>query len=146
MSLVGPRPLLVGYLPRYTPRERRRHEMRPGITGWAAVNGRHALRFEARLNDVRYVETWSLGLDFTILVMTIGQVLGRSSVRVTQDFAEIEFPSRFEVGLAGSLPPVARRRLPSGSIKSHRGSGDDRARDPTAAVPASSGDPLAFRR
>jgi len=103
MSLVGPRPLLVEYLPRYTPRERRRHEMRPGITGWAAVNGRHALRFEERLElDVQYVDSWSLWLDVRILVMTVGQVLGRSGVQTTQDFSQIDFPSRFEVGLAES--------------------------------------------
>jgi sugar transferase EpsL len=101
MSLVGPRPLLREYLPHYTPRERRRHDMRPGITGWAAVNGRHALRFEERLElDAWYVDHWSLSLDVRILAMTFGQVLRRSNVRSTQDFAEIEFPSRFEGGLA----------------------------------------------
>ena len=68
MSLVGPRPLLVEYLPHYTARERRRHEMRPGITGWAAVNGRHTLPFEDRLElDAWYVDNWSLALDFRIL-------------------------------------------------------------------------------
>jgi len=101
MSLVGPRPLLVEYLPRYTHREGRRHEMRPGITGWAAVNGRHSMRFEERLElDVWYVENWSLWLDMRILATTVGQVLRRSSVRATQDLAEIDFPARFEVGLA----------------------------------------------
>ena len=101
MSLVGPRPLLMEYLPRYTPRERRRHEMRPGITGWAAVNGRHALRFEDRLElDVWYVDNWSFSLDIRILAMTVRQIFKRSSVRATQDFAEIEFPARFEAGLA----------------------------------------------
>jgi lipopolysaccharide/colanic/teichoic acid biosynthesis glycosyltransferase len=103
MSLVGPRPLLPEYLPQYTPRERRRHDTRPGITGWAAVNGRHALRFEERLElDAWYVDNWSLSLDVRILAMTVGQVLRRSSVRSTQDFAEIEFPPRFRVGLAES--------------------------------------------
>jgi sugar transferase EpsL len=101
MSLVGPRPLLVEYLRCYTPRERRRHEMRPGITGWAAVNGRHSVRFEERLElDVQYVDNWSLVFDLRILVVTVGQVLRRSSVRATQDFVEIDFPERFEVGLA----------------------------------------------
>jgi lipopolysaccharide/colanic/teichoic acid biosynthesis glycosyltransferase len=105
MSLVGPRPLLREYLPHYTPRERRRHAMRPGITGWAAVNGRHALRFEERLElDAWYVDHWSLSLDIRILVMTIGQVLKRSSVRSTQDFVEIAFPARFEAGLAEGRP------------------------------------------
>lgn len=129
MSLVGPRPLLVEYLPVYTPREWRRHEMRPGITGWAAVNGRHALRFEERLElDVWYVDTWSLWLDVRILAMTVGQVLGRSGARATQDFAEIDFPSRFEVGLAeNQRRPIVGVRQASDSIPSHRSGGDDRA-------------------
>ena len=101
MSLVGPRPLFSEYLPCYTARERRRHEMRPGITGWAAVRGRHLVPFEERLElDVWYVDNWSLGLDIRILVRTIGQVLGREGVRSTQDFADIDFPVRFQAGLA----------------------------------------------
>lgn len=100
MSLVGPRPLLVGYLPHYTPRERRRHEMRPGITGLAAVSGRHTLAFEERLElDVRYVDNWSLRWDLRILARTVLQVLARKSVRPTQDFAEIDFPERFQAGM-----------------------------------------------
>lgn len=126
MSLVGPRPLLVEYLPRYTPRERRRHDVRPGITGWAAVNGRHALRFEERLElDVWYVENWSLWLDIRILAMTVGQVLGRSGVRDTQVFTEIDFPSRFEGGLAeGQTHPVGSARPTSGPTPSQRSGGD----------------------
>ena len=86
MSLVGPRPLLLEYLDRYTPEERRRHDMRPGITGWAAVNGRHATRFEDRLAlDVWYVDHWSLGLDLRILARTMSQVLRRTDVSATQD-------------------------------------------------------------
>jgi lipopolysaccharide/colanic/teichoic acid biosynthesis glycosyltransferase len=127
MSLVGPRPLLVEYLSRYTPRERRRHEMRPGITGWAAVNGRHVLRFEERLElDAWYVDNWSLWLDVRILAMTVGQVLGRAGVRATQDFSEIDFPSRFELGLAEYRPrPVARTRPDSASMPSQRGGDGD---------------------
>ena len=126
MSLVGPRPLLVEYVPRYTPRERRRHEMRPGITGWAAVNGRHALRFEERLElDVWYVDNWSLWLDVRILAMTVGQVLGRAGVQATQDFTEIDFPSRFEIGLAeNQRRPVVSVRLASDAIPSHGTGGD----------------------
>jgi lipopolysaccharide/colanic/teichoic acid biosynthesis glycosyltransferase len=101
MSLVGPRPLLVEYLDRYTSEERRRHEMKPGITGWAAVNGRHAVPFEDRLAlDVWYVDHWSLWLDLRILFTTVGQVLRRADVATTQDLAEIEFPARFRTGLA----------------------------------------------
>ncbi len=129
MSLVGPRPLLVEYLPHYTPRERHRHDMRPGITGWAAVNGRHALRFEERLElDAWYVDNWSLSLDARILAMTIGQVLKRSSVRSTQDFAQIEFPSRFEDGLAEGAPrhPDVGSDPSSGVTSSHGTGGVDR--------------------
>jgi len=81
MSLVGPRPLPVSYLPRYTEREARRHEVRPGITGLAQVNGRNRLSWDDRLElDVRYVETCSLALDLRILVRTIGQVLARAGI------------------------------------------------------------------
>jgi lipopolysaccharide/colanic/teichoic acid biosynthesis glycosyltransferase len=67
MSLVGPRPLLVQYLPRYYPRQARRHEVRPGITGLAQVKGRNALTWEEKFEwDVRYVETRSFGLDLKI--------------------------------------------------------------------------------
>ncbi len=93
MSLVGPRPLLVEYLETYTPEERRRHDVRPGITGWAAVNGRHALRFEDRLRlDVWYVDHWSLALDLRIIALTVGQVLRRADVEATQDLEEVGFP------------------------------------------------------
>lgn len=92
MSIVGPRPLLMEYLETYTPRQRRRHDMRPGITGWAAVNGRNDLQFRDRLElDVWYVDHWSLRLDFRILAMTIPQVLRRQSVSTTEDLA-LGFP------------------------------------------------------
>jgi lipopolysaccharide/colanic/teichoic acid biosynthesis glycosyltransferase len=109
MSLVGPRPLLTEYLDRYTPDEQRRHEMKPGITGWAAVNGRNTARFEDRLRlDVWYVDHWSLALDIRIVAMTVLQVLRRTDARSVQEFDEIEFPDRFMEGLeAGSRPPDA---------------------------------------
>ena len=92
MSLVGPRPLLMEYLPTYTPEERRRHNMRPGITGWAAVNGRHKLKFEDRLRlDVWYVDHWSLRLDMKIMAMTLRQVLGRTDVVTDVDPVEMGF-------------------------------------------------------
>ena len=76
MSLVGPRPLPVRYLPRYTPEQNRRHEVRPGVTGWAQVNGRNSLDWETKFRyDVDYVDGRSLGLDLKILVLTVGQVL-----------------------------------------------------------------------
>ena len=107
MSLVGPRPLLLEYLDRYTPEERRRHEMRPGITGWAAVNGRHATRFEDRLAlDVWYVDNWSLRLDIRIIGRTISQVLRRTDVAPTQDLDEIGFPDRFASSLEIPADPT----------------------------------------
>jgi sugar transferase EpsL len=75
MSLVGPRPLLLEYLPSYTPEQARRHEVRPGLTGWAQVNGRHDLEWEDRFRlDVWYVDNWSLGLDLKILAVTLRKV------------------------------------------------------------------------
>ena len=76
MSLVGPRPLPVRYLPRYTPQQRRRHEVRPGITGWAQVNGRNALDWNEKFRyDVDYVDRHSLWLDAKILLLTAAQML-----------------------------------------------------------------------
>lgn len=81
MSLVGPRPLLVQYLDRYSPRQMRRHETRPGVTGWAQVNGRNAVAWEDRFEmDVWYVENWSFTLDLKILWMTVLTVFKRSGV------------------------------------------------------------------
>lgn len=81
MSLVGPRPLLAEYLPRYTPEQARRHEVKPGITGWAQVNGRNALSWDDRFRmDVWYVDHWSLGLDLRILLKTIRKVVLREGI------------------------------------------------------------------
>jgi len=107
MSLVGPRPLLNEYLDYYTPEQARRHDVPPGVTGWAVVNGRHALRFDDRLAlDVWYVDHWSLRLDAKILAMTVRQLGSRHGVAVTQDLDQIGFP----------LPGVSRaepRSLPT---------------------------------
>lgn len=81
MSLVGPRPLLVQYLDRYTPEQRRRHEVRPGITGWAQINGRNALTWDEKFDfDLWYVENVSLRTDLAILLRTVAQVLGQSGI------------------------------------------------------------------
>lgn len=81
MSLVGPRPLLPEYLPRYTALQRRRHEVRPGITGWVQVNGRNSLTWEQKFDlDVWYVDHGSLWLDAKILWMTVLQVLRRDGI------------------------------------------------------------------
>ena len=92
MSLVGPRPLLKEYLGTYSPDEHRRHNMPPGITGWAAVKGRHALEFEDRLKlDVWYVDHWSLWLDLKILALTVAHLLHRTDVATTQDLERVGF-------------------------------------------------------
>lgn len=76
MSLVGPRPLLMEYLPRYTEEQARRHEMRPGLTGLAQISGRNELPWDQRFElDVWYVDNWSMWLDLKILVATLGRVL-----------------------------------------------------------------------
>ena len=76
MSLVGPRPLLVDYLGRYSPEQRKRHNVKPGITGWAQVNGRNSLSWEEKFkHDVFYTENLSLFLDLKILLMTVFAVL-----------------------------------------------------------------------
>jgi lipopolysaccharide/colanic/teichoic acid biosynthesis glycosyltransferase len=81
MSIVGPRPLLPEYLPRYNAEQSRRHEVRPGITGWAQVNGRNAVSWDERLKmDVWYVDNRSLALDLRILVMTLTTVFRREGV------------------------------------------------------------------
>lgn len=83
MSIVGPRPLFVAYLPYYTKRERIRHDVRPGLTGWAQVNGRNATNWDERLEqDIYYVENISLGLDIKIVFMTAFKVLKRSDILV----------------------------------------------------------------
>jgi lipopolysaccharide/colanic/teichoic acid biosynthesis glycosyltransferase len=105
MSLVGPRPLLTEYLATYTPDQARRHDLRPGITSWAAVNGRHAARFEDRLAlDTWYVDHWSPLLDLRIIARTIVQVLRRTDVSATQDLDAVGFP----------LPGVGGRPTVSG--------------------------------
>lgn len=81
MSLVGPRPLLMQYLERYSPEQARRHEMLPGITGWAQINGRNAISWEEKFNlDVWYVDHWSLWLDLKILMLTMGKVFHREGI------------------------------------------------------------------
>ncbi|HSO50887.1 MAG TPA: sugar transferase [Acidimicrobiia bacterium] len=81
MSLVGPRPLLMHYLPLYSERQARRHEVRPGVTGWAQINGRNATPWPERLEmDVWYVENRSMWLDLKILAMTVPSALRRSGV------------------------------------------------------------------
>jgi sugar transferase EpsL len=90
MSLVGPRPLLVAYLDRYSPEQARRHNVLPGITGWAQINGRNTISWEDKFRlDVWYVDHWSLWLDVRILALTVWKVLKREGIsqpgRATMD-------------------------------------------------------------
>lgn len=81
MSLVGPRPLLMEYLPLYSSEQSRRHDMPPGLTGWAQVNGRNALTWQDKFKlDVWYVEHWKFWLDIQIIFMTIGKVFNREGI------------------------------------------------------------------
>ena len=92
MSLVGPRPLLMRYLDRYTPEQSRRHEVRPGLTGWAQVNGRNALAWEAKFAlDVWYVDHRSLALDLRILWLTVVKVVRREGISAAGDATMPEF-------------------------------------------------------
>lgn len=81
MSLVGPRPLLIEYLPLYSPKQQRRHEVRPGITGWAQINGRNSISWKEKFKlDVWYVDNQSFWLDIKIIWLTIWQVLKRDGI------------------------------------------------------------------
>ena len=90
MSIVGPRPLLVKYLPRYNAEQRRRHDVRPGLTGWAQVNGRNAISWEDKFRlDVEYVEKVSFVMDVKILFMTVGKILKREGIS-SETYATME--------------------------------------------------------
>ncbi len=95
MSLVGPRPLLMDYLPLYTEEQARRHEAKPGITGWAQVNGRNALSWQDKFAlDVWYVDNVSFRLDMKILVMTIAKILLREGINQPGQATAIRFTGR----------------------------------------------------
>ena len=91
MSLVGPRPLLMEYMEKYTPDEMRRHDAPPGITGWAQVNGRQNIPYSERFQlDLWYVDNWSVWLDIKIIFKTVYDVFKRSDIVVGQDVDEID--------------------------------------------------------
>jgi lipopolysaccharide/colanic/teichoic acid biosynthesis glycosyltransferase len=95
MSLIGPRPLLVKYLGRYTPEQARRHEVKPGITGWAQVNGRNAISWEEKFElDVWYVDNVSFLLDMKILWLTIKKVIKRADISSQTSATMEEFKGR----------------------------------------------------
>jgi len=92
MSLVGPRPLLMEYLPLYTPEQARRHEVRPGITGWAQVNGRNAITWDEKFElDVWYVDHVSFWLDIKILCLTLKKVFSREGINANNDLPMPKF-------------------------------------------------------
>jgi lipopolysaccharide/colanic/teichoic acid biosynthesis glycosyltransferase len=92
MSLVGPRPLLMQYLDRYTPEQARRHDVPPGMTGWTQVKGRNALTWEEKFSlDLWYVDHWSLWLDARILLLTVGLVLKGEGVSLPGHATTTEF-------------------------------------------------------
>jgi len=92
MSLVGPRPLLMQYLDRYTPEQARRHEVRPGVTGWAQINGRNAISWEDKFElDVWYVKNQSIWLDIKILWLTVYKVIKRSDISAADNATMPEF-------------------------------------------------------
>lgn len=92
MSMIGPRPLLPKYLPLYSPEQYRRHEVRPGITGWAQVNGRNNISWTRKFElDVYYVDHCSLWLDLKIIFMTVQRVLGRKDISLEGEATTVPF-------------------------------------------------------
>jgi lipopolysaccharide/colanic/teichoic acid biosynthesis glycosyltransferase len=98
MSIVGPRPLLMQYLERYTPEQARRHNVHPGITGWAQVNGRNAISWEDKFKlDVWYVDHWSIWLDIKILLISVIKVIRREGINQPGHATAEEFMGTHEL-------------------------------------------------
>lgn len=109
MSLVGPRPLLMDYLDLYTAEQARRHEVRPGMTGWAQINGRNAISWEEKFeHDVWYVDNWSIGVDLKILLSTFVTVARFAGVNQPGHATVENFRGSAEVGSPGGLTEGAR--------------------------------------
>jgi lipopolysaccharide/colanic/teichoic acid biosynthesis glycosyltransferase len=132
MSLVGPRPLLPAYLPRYTPAQARRHEVRPGITGLAQVRGRNALSWDEKFAaDLEYVDHLSLALDVRMLLATVGAVLGQRGISASESETMPEFMGSDSIegepaapAAAPLLPPGRRpRSVAGGSPRLHQARG-----------------------
>lgn len=103
MSVIGPRPLLVKYLPRYNQHQHRRHEVKPGLSGWAQVNGRNAISWEDKFNyDVEYVDNYSIVMDIKILFMTILNVLKREGISSETSATMEEFMGTTEKKISNS--------------------------------------------
>jgi lipopolysaccharide/colanic/teichoic acid biosynthesis glycosyltransferase len=92
MSFIGPRPLITAYLERYTPEQARRHEVTPGITGWAQINGRNSISWEKKFQlDIWYIDHWSLWLDLKIFLQTVIKIVSREGVDEDQNTTSSEF-------------------------------------------------------
>lgn len=114
MSLVGPRPLLMRYLPRYSAEQARRHDVRPGITGWAQVNGRNDIAWDRKLDmDVWYVDHCSFRLDLFILLKTVWKVVRRDGIGQEGHFSSPEFMGSTEESAHSpqTVPPAAPGRI-----------------------------------
>lgn len=97
MSLVGPRPLLMRYLERYSDEQMRRHEVKPGLTGWAQINGRNAISWEEKFAlDVWYVDHWTVTLDLKIIFLTIWKILRREGITAAEHVTMPEFQGKSE--------------------------------------------------
>ena len=113
MSLVGPRPLLPDYLPLYSSEQARRMEVKPGITGWAQVNGRNAITWEEKFRlDVWYVDNRSFLLDMKILWMTVWQVLSRSGITASQHATMPPFTGSAKLPASMSASNTSRQGIP----------------------------------
>lgn len=102
MSFIGPRPLLMQYLSRYTPEQMRRHDVLPGLTGWAQIHGRNAIPWEEKFKyDVWYVDHWSLWLDFKVFFLTVWKVLKREGISQTGQATAQEFKGSSDKAVEG---------------------------------------------
>lgn len=115
MSLVGPRPLLMQYLSRYSPEQARRHDVLPGITGWAQVNGRNALTWQDKFRlDVWYVDHWSVWLDMRILLLTLWKVITREGISQPGRATAEEFMVNADRSAFTSEPETRTDNIPPG--------------------------------
>lgn len=97
MSFVGPRPFIAVYLERYTPEQARRHSVRPGITGWAQINGRNSITWEEKFQlDLWYIDHWSLWLDLKIIAQTVSKIVSKEGVDEDQNTTMTEFMGTLE--------------------------------------------------
>lgn len=107
MSLVGPRPLLVQYLERYTPEQNRRHDVKPGLTGLAQVSGRNALSWEDKFRlDLEYIDNWSPVLDLKIMLLTVEKVFKRSDISAADSSTMPEFMGSSAAASKSKVEPV----------------------------------------